>query len=221
MLEGSPSRKLPGLDSRAFSTLGTSTDLPSATRKPSPCSPNTHLTTAVSTALSAGETAISPSGSNTCTTLPLPHPSVHLTASRNVYSVEQLNNIPTAGQGAAVVNSLLSGIVSDFLQNRPVVIVFDMFLCLFGNASLAVWASPIPLKFVGYILITTGLPAQSLTITWLSEVCQGNATLRGLIVSIGNTMVYIVNSFALGTFHFFFPWPSRSMSWGEGFVIAS
>lgn len=73
-----------------------------------------------------------------------------------------------------------------------------MLLCCFGNASLSVWKAPTGLKFVGYILITTGLPAQSLTIAWLNEVCQGNATLRGLIVSIGNTCVYTINSFALG-----------------------
>uniref|UniRef100_A0A093V5M0 Pantothenate transporter FEN2 n=1 Tax=Talaromyces marneffei PM1 TaxID=1077442 RepID=A0A093V5M0_TALMA len=42
-----------------------------------------------------------------------------------------------------------------------------------------------------------GLPAQSLTMTWLSEVCQGNATLRGLIVSIGNTFIYAINAWAL------------------------
>lgn len=66
-----------------------------------------------------------------------------------------------------------------------------------GNAFLAVWTAPTALKFVGYIFITTGLPAQSLTMTWLSEVCQGNATLRGLIVSIGNTFIYAINAWAL------------------------
>lgn len=66
-----------------------------------------------------------------------------------------------------------------------------------GNTFLAVWKSPVWLKFIGYIFITTGLPAQSLTITWLAETCQSNATLRGLIVSIGNTFVYTINSWAL------------------------
>lgn len=33
--------------------------------------------------------------------------------------------------------------------------------------------------------------------TWLSEVCQGNATLRGLIVSIGNTFIYAINAWPL------------------------
>jgi ACS family pantothenate transporter-like MFS transporter len=70
-------------------------------------------------------------------------------------------------------------------------------ICLLGNAFLAVWTAPTALKFVGYIFITTGLPAQSLTMTWLSEVCQGNATLRGLIVSIGNTFIYAINAWAL------------------------
>uniref|UniRef100_A0A8H7N8T9 Major facilitator superfamily (MFS) profile domain-containing protein n=1 Tax=Bionectria ochroleuca TaxID=29856 RepID=A0A8H7N8T9_BIOOC len=113
------------------------------------------------------------------------------------YTVPQLNNIPTAGQGAALINSIISGIVSDWLQNRPVVIVANMLLCLAGNAFVAVWEAPEGLKFTGYILITAGLPAQSITIAWLNEVCQGNGALRGLIVSIGNTMVYAINAWAL------------------------
>lgn len=42
------------------------------------------------------------------------------------YSVENINNIPTAGQAAAVVNSLISGYVSDWLENRPLIIVINM-----------------------------------------------------------------------------------------------
>ncbi|PCG89147.1 Major facilitator superfamily domain, general substrate transporter [Penicillium occitanis (nom. inval.)] len=117
--------------------------------------------------------------------------------SLNKYSVENINNIPTAGQGAAVVNSILSGYISDWMENRPLMIIINMLICLMGNAFLAVWTAPTALKFVGYIFITTGLPAQSLTMTWLSEVCQGNATLRGLIVSIGNTFIYAINAWAL------------------------
>lgn len=44
----------------------------------------------------------------------------------NKYSVEDINNIPTAGQGSALVNSIVSGVVSDWLQNRPLVIVINM-----------------------------------------------------------------------------------------------
>ncbi len=91
------------------------------------------------------------------------------------------------------MNSLFSGVLSDFIGSRHPVILYNMILCCFGNASLSVWKAPTGLKFLGYILITTGLPAQSLTIAWLNEVCQGNATLRGLIVSIGNTCVYTIN----------------------------
>ncbi|EED15922.1 allantoate permease, putative [Talaromyces stipitatus ATCC 10500] len=117
--------------------------------------------------------------------------------SLNKYSVENINNIPTTGQGAAVVNSIVSGFISDWLENRPLMIIINMLICLMGNGFLAVWTAPTALKFVGYIFITTGLPAQSLTMTWLSEVCQGNATLRGLIVSIGNTFIYAINAWAL------------------------
>ncbi|KAJ3536040.1 hypothetical protein NM208_g6889 [Fusarium decemcellulare] len=113
------------------------------------------------------------------------------------YTVPQINNIPTAGQGAALVNSIISGIISDWLQNRPIVIVANMLICLAGNSFVAVWKAPEWLKFIGYIFITAGLPAQSLTIAWLNEVCQGNGTLRGLIVSLGNTMVYAINAWAL------------------------
>ncbi len=113
------------------------------------------------------------------------------------YTVPQINNIPTAGQGAALINSIISGIISDLLENRPIVIVANMLLCLAGNAFVAVWEAPDALKFVGYIFITAGLPAQSITIAWINEVCQGNGTLRGLIVSIGNTFVYAINAWAL------------------------
>ena len=113
------------------------------------------------------------------------------------YTVPQINNIPTAGQGAALINSIISGIISDWLENRPIVIVANMVLCLAGNAFVAVWEAPDALKFVGYIFITAGLPAQSISIAWINEVCQGNGTLRGLIVSIGNTFVYAINAWAL------------------------
>ena len=46
--------------------------------------------------------------------------------SLNKYSVENINNIPTAGQGAAVVNSILSGYISDWLENRPLIIGINM-----------------------------------------------------------------------------------------------
>ena len=111
--------------------------------------------------------------------------------------MEDINNIPTAGPAAALVNSLFSGFLSDYLGNRPLIIVANMAVCMSGNVFLAVWKSPVWLKFVGYIFITTGLPAQSQTIAWLNEVCQGNGTLRGLIVSIGNTLVYAINAWAL------------------------
>ncbi|KAF7562840.1 hypothetical protein G7046_g1280 [Stylonectria norvegica] len=113
------------------------------------------------------------------------------------YTIPQINNIPTAGQGAALINAFISGWVSDWLENRPAVIVANMLICLAGNVFVAVWEAPDWLKFVGYIAITAGLPAQSITIAWLNEVCQGNGTLRGLIVSIGNTLVYAINSWAL------------------------
>ncbi|EPE02459.1 major facilitator superfamily transporter [Ophiostoma piceae UAMH 11346] len=113
------------------------------------------------------------------------------------YSVEDINNIPTAGPAAALVNSLFSGFLSDYLGNRPLIIVANMLVCMSGNVFLSVWRSPEWLKFVGYIFITTGLPAQSQTIAWINEVCQGNGTLRGLIVSIGNTLVYAINAWAL------------------------
>ena len=50
--------------------------------------------------------------------------------SLNKYSVENINNIPTAGQGAAVVNSILSGYISDWLENRPLMIVINMVIQL-------------------------------------------------------------------------------------------
>lgn len=96
-----------------------------------------------------------------------------------------------------MINAIISGVISDWLQNRPIVIVANMLLCLAGNVFVAVWEAPDWLKFTGYILITAGLPAQSLTIAWLNEVVQGNGTLRGLIVSLGNTMVYAINAWAL------------------------
>ncbi|EOO01551.1 putative pantothenate protein [Phaeoacremonium minimum UCRPA7] len=113
------------------------------------------------------------------------------------YTVPQINNIPTAGQGAALVNAIISGFISDWLENRPIVIVANMMICLAGNVFVSVWKAPEWLKFIGYIFITAGLPAQSITIAWLNEVCQGNGTLRGLIVSLGNTAVYAINSWAL------------------------
>ncbi|KAK5233235.1 hypothetical protein LTR47_005732 [Exophiala xenobiotica] len=113
------------------------------------------------------------------------------------YTVPEINNIPTAGPAAALVNSIISGFLSDYLRNRPLVIVINMFICLFGNIFVAIWTAPTALKFLGYIMITMGLPAQSQTIAWLNEVCQGNGTLRGLIVSIGNTLVYALTSWDL------------------------
>lgn len=64
--------------------------------------------------------------------------------SLNKYSVENINNIPTAGQGAAVVNSILSGYISDWLENRPLIIVINM---VFSSIF------PSPPKRMGLILI--------------------------------------------------------------------
>lgn len=111
-----------------------------------------------------------------------------------IYTTEQINEIPTASQGAAIVNSFISSYISDYFQHRPIIIAINMLICLLGNAFVANWGAPTGLKFLGYMMITIGWPAQALTMAWANEVCQGNPLTRWLIVALGNTFVYATNA---------------------------
>lgn len=110
------------------------------------------------------------------------------------YSVQQINQIPTASQGLAIVNSFVSSNISDYFRHRPIVIAVNMAICMTGNAFIAVWSAPQGLKFVGYMMITMGWPAQALTMAWANEICQGNPLTRSMIVAVGNTFVYATNA---------------------------
>lgn len=110
------------------------------------------------------------------------------------YTVQQLNQIPTASQGAAIVNSFISSNISDYFRHRPIIIAINMAICMIGNSFIARWKSPEGLKFLGYMMITMGWPAQALTMAWANEVCQGNPLTRSMIVAVGNTFVYATNA---------------------------
>ncbi|CCH46242.1 putative transporter SEO1 [Wickerhamomyces ciferrii] len=114
--------------------------------------------------------------------------------SLNKYTVQQLNQIPTASQGAAIINSFISSILSDYFRHRPIIIIINMIICMMGNAFIAPWKSPEGLKFVGYILINVGWPGQSLLMAWANEICQGNPLTRSMIVAVGNTFVNATNA---------------------------
>ncbi|KAK9246666.1 major facilitator superfamily domain-containing protein [Lipomyces tetrasporus] len=108
--------------------------------------------------------------------------------SLNIYTVQQINLIPTAGYACGLVSGYLIANMSDRAGKRFPFLMLAVFFNFLGNLLLAIWDVPFGVKMFAFFLPEIGYPLWGLMLTWGAETFQDDAEMRGLAVAMGNTM---------------------------------
>ncbi|KAK9472484.1 major facilitator superfamily domain-containing protein [Dipodascopsis tothii] len=108
--------------------------------------------------------------------------------SLGVYSVEELNLIPCAGYGAAIIITYILANISDKTGKRAPMLLVSIFIGFLGNLLLQIWEIPIALKFLAQYFLEIAYPAWAIILTWSAESFQDDPALCGQLTAIGNTL---------------------------------
>jgi ACS family pantothenate transporter-like MFS transporter len=109
----------------------------------------------------------------------------------NLYSIEQINLIPTSGYGLQIFFTLSYAWVSDAIRVRSPVITFACMIALISCIILSVWPSTnIPTMMMGWFLTFCETGAGALFITWINEVCSFSQEHRIIVIAIVETMAF-------------------------------
>ncbi|KAK9377983.1 major facilitator superfamily domain-containing protein [Kockiozyma suomiensis] len=105
-----------------------------------------------------------------------------------LYSVPQINLIPTGGYALGLVSAYIYSNLSDHMGTRWPFLMFAVFICFLGNLLLAIWDIPDGLKFFAFLCPNLGYPLWGLMVSWASEVFQDDTEMRGLAPAMGSTI---------------------------------
>ncbi|KAK9482818.1 major facilitator superfamily domain-containing protein [Lipomyces starkeyi] len=108
--------------------------------------------------------------------------------SLGIYSVQQINLIPTGGYACGLVSGYVIANMSDRAGKRFPFLMLAVFFNFLGNLLLAIWKIPFGVKMFAFFLPEIGYPLWGLMLTWSAETFQDDTELRGLVVAMGNTM---------------------------------
>ncbi|KAK9318633.1 major facilitator superfamily domain-containing protein [Lipomyces starkeyi] len=95
--------------------------------------------------------------------------------SLDIYTVEQVNLIPTGGFALGLVSAYALANLSDRTGQRCPLL-------------LAIWHIPFWLKMIAFLLPMAGEPTWALLTTWIQEVFQDDAELRGILPAVGGAL---------------------------------
>ncbi|ODO04657.1 hypothetical protein I350_05266 [Cryptococcus amylolentus CBS 6273] len=108
----------------------------------------------------------------------------------HVFSVYQINLIPTGGQALQIVATIGAAALSDFFKARLSMIVITAGIGMLGHILLSVWDIGFSGQFAGYMLIYCAVGAGALCLTWFSEICSADAEVRTIIIGLANGIGY-------------------------------
>ncbi|KAK9491781.1 major facilitator superfamily domain-containing protein [Lipomyces doorenjongii] len=108
--------------------------------------------------------------------------------SLKIYSVQEINVIPTGGYAIALVSGYVLGSISDAIGMRWPGWIFAVCCKLVGSAILAVWDVGFHAKMFGFMIGYIGYAGFPLLLTWASEAFQDDPQSRGVLVGWGNTI---------------------------------
>ncbi|KAK9447735.1 major facilitator superfamily domain-containing protein [Limtongia smithiae] len=108
--------------------------------------------------------------------------------SLKIFSVEELNIIPTFGYALGLVSGFAFANLSDRTKYRWPWLFLATFFRFLGSLLLAIWDLPFGVIFFANMCSYLGEPVWSLLITWAAEEFQDDAELRGLLAAVGNTL---------------------------------
>ncbi|KAK9323103.1 major facilitator superfamily domain-containing protein [Lipomyces orientalis] len=108
--------------------------------------------------------------------------------SLNMFTVEEINIIPTGGYALGLVSGFFFANMSDRTQARWPWLFAATFFRFLGSLLLAIWNLPVGVIFFANLCNYLGEPVWSLLITWAAEEFQDDAELRGLLCAVGNSI---------------------------------
>jgi ACS family pantothenate transporter-like MFS transporter len=114
--------------------------------------------------------------------------------SLKIYSVEQVNVIPSGGYAIEIVFALIWAVSSDALGMRWPIIMTGAALGLLGGTLLSVWDIPFGAKYFAWFLTFTPVGTGALLFAWGNEVCGDSAEERGILLGWLNTMGFVFPS---------------------------
>lgn len=112
----------------------------------------------------------------------------------DIYSVAQVNAIPSAGYAIEIVCALTFAVVSDAMGVRWPVIMVGAGLGLLGGILLSVWNISFGAKYFAWFLIFAPVGTGALLFAWGNEVCGNSAEERAILLGWLNTMGYVFNA---------------------------
>ncbi|KAK9470646.1 major facilitator superfamily domain-containing protein [Dipodascopsis tothii] len=136
--------------------------------------------------------------------------------SLNMYTVEQINLIPTGGYAAAIVITYIFANISDRMRKRSPVLMVSIAISFLGNLLLQIWEIPFVLKYIAMFFCELGYPVWAIILTWSADSFQDDPELRGILSAVGNT---ISNSIQAWLPLLAFPTTAAPRyKWGYGFM---
>ncbi|KAJ5336189.1 uncharacterized protein N7506_004211, partial [Penicillium brevicompactum] len=110
-----------------------------------------------------------------------------------VYSISQINSIPTTTPAVQVVTTLAYAWISDTILkgSRWPPIVFGACVNIISYVSLAVWNIPPGWKWTCYIISGAGYGLSGLLMAWAHEICSDDNEERSLVIGSMNELAYV------------------------------
>ncbi|KAK9361690.1 major facilitator superfamily domain-containing protein [Lipomyces starkeyi] len=108
--------------------------------------------------------------------------------SLDIYTVEQVNLIPTGGFALGLVSAYALANLSDRTGKRCPWLLIAIFFRFLSSLLLAIWHIPFWLKMIAFLLPMAGEPTWALLTTWIQEVFQDDAELRGILPAVGGAL---------------------------------
>ncbi|KAK9240370.1 major facilitator superfamily domain-containing protein [Lipomyces kononenkoae] len=108
--------------------------------------------------------------------------------SLGVYTVEQVNMIPTGGFALGLVSAYALANLSDRTGKRCPWLLIAICFRFLSSLLLAIWDIPFWLKMIAFFLPMAGEPTWALLTTWIQEVFQDDAELRGILPAVGGAL---------------------------------
>ncbi|KAJ5894572.1 MFS general substrate transporter [Penicillium taxi] len=106
-----------------------------------------------------------------------------------LWSVPQINNLPTITTGITLISGFLGASMIDIFPKEPIVLTIQL-LMLFSNICLSVWNIPDGLRFFCYFITGIGGPISPIFNSWANDVCRNDAEERAVVLASMNTIGY-------------------------------
>ncbi|PVH72682.1 major facilitator superfamily transporter [Cadophora sp. DSE1049] len=110
------------------------------------------------------------------------------------WSVSWVNIIPTGQSAVQLVTTIGFAMLSDYLRNRPLVMVISASLGVLSYILLSIWTIPLPILYTSFFLVRASVAFGPLAMSWANEICAADAEERAIVLGVMNAAAYAVNA---------------------------